>query len=128
MLLWFVALGVGAQRLWHARTAFADRADEVMERQRPDSNSGHAQIDFGGQWVMGRMLVLGHARELYNRNRQWEVVRAAYPVEHEQLIVRTDLFSAGHARVFPGRKGDDLKHDADWMMVWFMGEIGRAHV
>jgi hypothetical protein len=47
--------------------------------QRRDGNGGHATIDFGGQWLMGRMLVTGNGRQLYNRNVQREVLRPAYP-------------------------------------------------
>ncbi len=68
-------------------------------------NTGHATIDFGGQWLMGRMLVTGHANELYNRNVQRLVLREAYPPLHK-----------------PGDRSD-----VENLMYWLMGEdIGGA--
>jgi hypothetical protein len=46
---------------------------------RRDGNHGHATIDFGGQWVMGRMLVTGNGRALYNRLALRRVLEEAYP-------------------------------------------------
>jgi hypothetical protein len=46
---------------------------------RPDGNSGHTTIDFGGQWLMGRMLVEGEGRHLYHRHRQKVVLEQNYP-------------------------------------------------
>jgi arabinofuranan 3-O-arabinosyltransferase len=51
--------------------------------ERPDRNDGHTSIDFGGQWMMGRLLVLAHGRDLYSRERHLEVAREAYSHEHE---------------------------------------------
>ena len=39
---------------------------------------------------MGRMLVLGHGRELYHRQRQWEIVREGFPVSGESRVVREE--------------------------------------
>ena len=47
---------------------------------RGDGNSGHASIDFGGQWAMARMLVEGHGRRLYDRTRLRPVLEAGYPL------------------------------------------------
>jgi len=77
--------------------------------QRRDGNSGHTTIDFGGQWLMGRMLVEGLGQHLYHRNYQREVLREAYPQEDEPPdSERVDE-----------EKG---KHDADNFMGWFMGK------
>ncbi len=122
VVLWLVALGVGGQRLVHARWSFANRADDPPERQRADGNGGHALIDFGGQWVMGRMLVTGRGRELYNRNRQWEVVRAAFPPSAEMPLTREALGAGVVGPTLPTRPADDVRHDADLMMYWFMGD------
>src|SRR5262245_10665000 len=46
---------------------------------RRDGNKGHATIDFGGQWLMGRMLVTGNGWHLYDRVAQRRVLEAAYP-------------------------------------------------
>src|SRR5262249_25269156 len=93
ILSWLAAVGVAVGTLWHATIAFSDP-------QRPDGNNGHMQIDFGGQWVMARMLVEGHGRELYNRDYLRRVVTAAYPVEDQA----------------PDAKASD----ADQLMAWMM--------
>ncbi len=69
---WLVLLGglaFGLHRSWHYF--------DVEERR--DGNDGHVRIDFGGQWLMGRLLVEGHARRLYDREAQRDVLRRSYP-------------------------------------------------
>ncbi len=69
---WLVTLigtGIGLYLTW---TAFDDPS-------RADGNNGHVHIDFGGQYLMGRMLVTGHGMQLYHRDVQREVVSEAYP-------------------------------------------------
>src|SRR5207249_3614543 len=67
-----------------------------------------------------RMLVLGHGRELYHRQRQWEVVRAGYPEADETPAQRAEAVLPPERRVYLG--GDEhAGHDADRMMYWFMG-------
>jgi hypothetical protein len=71
-LAWLLLLGgltFGLHRSWH----FFD----VPERR--DGNNGHISIDFAGQWLMGRMLLEGHARRLYDRGVQRQVVQGAFP-------------------------------------------------
>jgi hypothetical protein len=53
------------------------------ESKRNDGNYGHCTIDFGGQWMMGAMLVQGHGHQLYNRDVQRGLLEAAYPREHQ---------------------------------------------
>jgi hypothetical protein len=69
--------------------------------ERRDGNSGHLTIDFGGQWLMGRMVVEGHGRQLYNRVVQREVLREAYPRDDE--------------------KPDEKEPDYAKLMSWTMG-------
>ena len=45
-----------------------------------DGNGGHCTVDFGGQYLMGRMLVTGNGGELYNRAVQRQVLAEVYPV------------------------------------------------
>jgi hypothetical protein len=46
-------------------------------------SDGYTSVDFAGQWLMGRMVVRGYGRELYDRNRQFEVALAGFPRELE---------------------------------------------
>jgi hypothetical protein len=70
-------------------------------KERPDGNDGHTSIDYGGQWMMGRMLVLGHGRELYSRAKHLEVARTSYPRDREA----------------PGA----TDHDAERLVRWYIG-------
>jgi hypothetical protein len=99
---------------------FDDPTDQVPQRRRAGGNSGHAQIDFGGQWLMGRMIVLGHGRELYHRQRQWEVARAGFPVEDEPLVDRVEASLPRSLRQSAG-KDETPAHDAENLMSWVMG-------
>ena len=124
-LLWIAAVVTGAHHLGYARSWFGDRATAPEAHRRGDGNQGHAQIDFGGQWVMGRMLVLGHGRELYHRQRQWEVLRAGYPVAAEAAIQRDNSLAPSSHRS-PARPDDVTRHDTDKLMYWFMGAAPPA--
>lgn len=94
-LAWILALGIGAGRFINARYGFANAA-------RPDGNNGHVTIDFGGQWMLGRMLATGHGRELYVRPRLYEVAQRAYPRHHESP--------------------EPEYHDAEGLVYSFMGD------
>src|SRR6516162_2789344 len=63
ILAWALALTAGAVAAYFSWTAFDEPA-------RRDGNFGHTLIDFGGQWLMGRMLVTGRGARLYDRNSQ----------------------------------------------------------
>ncbi len=120
LLLWAAAFGVAAYLLDHSWHWFDNSPELPPERLRVDGNNGHAQIDFGGQWVMGRMLVQGHGRKLYHRQRQWEVVRSGYPVVNESPATQAEAILPPHLRV-ARRVDEEMRHDADWLMYWFMG-------
>jgi hypothetical protein len=119
-LLWFVTVSIGGYFLWNSFHWFDNPRDAPPERRRADGNSGHAQIDFGGQWTMARMLVLGHGHELYHRQKQWEVARAGFPVENESPMAREESMLPTYLRV-SGRNETELHHDADNLLRWFMG-------
>ncbi|MBA4062855.1 MAG: hypothetical protein C0501_03950 [Isosphaera sp.] len=118
-LLWAAALLAAGYNLWHARHWLDEPDGAAPERRRADGNGGHAQVDFGGQWVMGRMVVLGHGRELYHRPRQWQVVRAGFPASDESPLARGEATASPD----PAVTGRDAarSHDADNLMYWFMG-------
>jgi hypothetical protein len=118
---WLIAAWAAVHHIRSGRLWMANEPTAPEHRLRPDPRGhGHTQIDFGGQWTMGRMLVLGHGRELYHRQRQWEVVRAGYPVNAETPEQRADSLLPRHLRTSPD-SDVDLAHDSDAMMSWFMG-------
>ena len=121
-VFWLVALGTAVHHLRDGREWLANQPDTPEHLLRPyPGGHGHTQIDFGGQWVMGRMFVLGHGREMYHRQRQWEVVRAGYPASAETPLQREESILPRHRRT-RARTDEELGHDADRMMYWFMGK------
>ena len=120
-VLWglcFLAAGIMLHLAWHT---FDDPAGISPERCRADGNSGHAQIDFGGQWVMGRMIVTGRGRQLYHRQQQWLVVQEGFDPQNEPPIIREQVLLPAQARRHL-EPDDDVRHDAEKLMSWFMGE------
>ena len=120
VLLWLIALAIGVHHWNQARSWFRPSIGMPEHERRADDDGGHATIDFGGQWIMGRMIVTGNGRELYHRQRQWEVTRAGYPVNDEAAITQIDALIPGSARRF-ATPDQDLRHDVDRLMYWFMG-------
>jgi len=119
---WTFALGTAIHHVEHGRTWLANQPDTPEPLRRPNPGGhGYTQIDFGGQWVMARMVVTGHGKELYHRQRQWEVVRQSYPVSDETPVQREETFLPRYQRKY-ARTDDDVGHDADRMMSWFMGK------
>jgi hypothetical protein len=70
-LSWLVAGAVAWQCTVNSWEGFRDD-------KRADANSGHTTIDFGGQWIMGRMLVIDQAEFLYERNHLRNALRDGY--------------------------------------------------
>ena len=60
---WLLALTTASITWYYSRHVY-DNAEQNLNRA--DGNLGHTYIDFGGQWLMGRMLVRGHGPDLYN--------------------------------------------------------------
>src|SRR5260370_11616075 len=75
---WIAAVGIAGWQQYLAAKAFRIPDDAGPERWRVCGNDGHTSIDFGGQWLMGRMLTKGYGRHLYQRDYQFEVAQAAY--------------------------------------------------
>ena len=69
---------------------------------------------------MGRMLVEGHGRELYHRQRQWDVVRGGFPAADEAPIIDLEGHLPRSERKL-AKPDEDLRHDADRLMGWLMG-------
>ena len=72
LICWLIAVGTFGFLAVQAWVCF-------NEAERPDGNWGHTSIDFGGQWAMGRMIVAGYGRHLYNRTYIRTVVEEGYP-------------------------------------------------
>jgi hypothetical protein len=88
VLAWLALLASTAIAVHYAWTCYDEPA-------RRDGNYGHATIDFGGQWLMGRMVVTGNGRSLYNRIVQRSVLEAAYP-RADSEDPRLARLAAGH--------------------------------
>src|SRR5258708_1308851 len=113
VLAWLLAGIAAAITLFCSWTIFDTPRKEDGTSKRKGGNNGHAMIDFGGQWLMGRMLVQGLGRHLYHRNYLREVVREAFPREDE--IPREEYAP------------DEFEgHEADQMMQWLMGQDDPA--
>ena len=120
VLVWLAALGTGGAFTYRALHIFDSPESMGPDRRRADGNGGHAQIDFGGQYVMGRMIVTGHGRQLYHRQAQWKVVRESFLVGDETPIQQ---YEAGLPPIWrkTARAEEDWQHDSNNMMMWFMG-------
>src|SRR5262245_48328175 len=122
VLSWILALGTTIMCICLAWYAFdAPRRNDYRPRggpaRRPSGepwggNNGHAMIDFGGQWLMGRLLVEREGRQLYNRNVQRRILSTAYPPEDEDAS--------------PVCEGQSPRSsDAESLMFWLMGSDSR---
>lgn len=120
VVAWVVALFVAGWRLHHARQEFANKPEWPAERFRPDGNRGHAYIDFGGQWVMARMLITGNGRHLYDRSVQWPLVRQSFPTADESP--KQLRFSSPDTTDRSDASDDELEHDCERLMRCFMGK------
>jgi hypothetical protein len=75
-------------------------------QHRRDGNSGHVQIDFAGPWMLGRLLVEGHGRDLYDRRFQRDVLQRFYPASDQD----------------PDEKQSDVEKLMDWLMGFDDGD------
>src|SRR5947209_20007744 len=72
VLAWAGAAALAFFELYYYVQSFNDPS-------RRDGNCGHATIDFGGQYLMGRLLLTGHGRDLYDRTAYWQAAHPGYP-------------------------------------------------
>jgi hypothetical protein len=138
-LAWTVAVGIAVCEFacaWHSFD------NSPSGGQRRDGNGGHTTIDFGGQYLMGRTLLEGHGRHLYDRRVLREVLRGIYPTQDEDPRARQRIASCllplgagtgpGAALVIAWgqqeqwqpealKKAAEEKTDAENMMIWIMG-------
>jgi hypothetical protein len=119
-LVWIAAIICGISFTYRALHWFDNRPTTPLEQQRADGNGGHAQIDFGGQWLMGRMIVTGNGRQLYYRQRHWEIVRESFPFEDESPIQREEGSLPTNYQKHT-KPGEDWQHDSTALMGWCMG-------
>ena len=123
VLAWVLCLVVAWKRFDHSIHEF-DTADRPPSALWGQGNRGHAQIDFGGQWLMGRMVATGQGKHLYDRNRHWNTLRGGYPASRDTDLVRNHSFPAAERPATvreANHKGEDYKTDAENLMVWTMG-------
>ena len=122
-LVWLLCVYVTWQRGYHAVHMF-DRTDRPPSAIWGKGNCGHMQIDFGGQWLMGRMVATGQGKHLYDRNRHWKALREGYPAEHDPDFARLYSFPADERPVDTRdvlHNGENLRTDAENVMSWTMG-------
>lgn len=119
LLAWMLCITVACQRLRHALTEFGTDPGTPVEKIRADGNDGHTRIDFGGQWLMGRMIVSGYGRELFHRNRHWDVLRAGFPRSNEAPETQRLTLPQGSPPKRP--KEPEVWHDAEGLMDSTMG-------
>src|SRR5579871_2310122 len=99
---WVLTLAGAGSSLYVAWTLYDEHPDpDKPDHVRRDGNGGHCTIDFGGQYLMGRMLVRGYGRHLYHRNYQRLVLQEAYPRADENPFKE--------------------RSDAENLMSWTMG-------
>ena len=98
IISWLMALGIATTALTVSWILFNN--DDATRRS--DGNAGHCTVDFGGQYLMGRMLLLGHGRHLYDRVYQRQVLWDVYPQCDED----------------PGQERSDVEN----LMSWLMGD------
>jgi hypothetical protein len=84
-----------------------------------NGNYGHNQVDFGAQWLMGRMIVRGYGKDLYDRNRHRQVLNESFLLENEPLDHQLHNFPK---ELRPTHlQNEDLKSDAVWLIDWTVG-------
>ena len=116
---WVICFWAIDDRSHHARNEF--NTDKwKKQHQRGDGNSGHTYIDFGGQWLSGRMVYEGYGSELYNRNRQREVARRGFSLWDEHATSQESILPPSKRK--RGAGDADAKHDADALMNWLVGK------
>jgi len=124
---WIACLSLAVGRYLRSATEFDD------EKRRPPKlfhnpisgnaipsagNYGHMEIDFGGQWLLGRMMARGYGQDLYDRNRQRQVLTESFLQENEPPD-RIHRFPRDYR---PSELKDaDLKPDAQALMDWTVG-------
>jgi arabinofuranan 3-O-arabinosyltransferase len=96
-MAWTLTIFVAQVTLFSAWHSFDNAFNQGHRR---DGNGGHAAIDFGAQYLMGRLLVEGHGRDLYNRSQQRLTLQGIYPPGDND----------------PSSKNSDAENMMDWMM------------
>lgn len=83
--------------------------------ERPDGNAGHLNVDFSSQWLMGRMIVEGKGRSLYDRPSIRSVIERAYPRADEDPKQATsdvdqvmEVLVEGDGKIAPENIGGSL--------------------
>ena len=60
---------------------FDSRPTGDPKSERRDRNFGHTAIDFGGQWLLARVVITGHGHELYSPAVHHQILDAGIPAK-----------------------------------------------
>ena len=94
LVAWILALTMAGVYLYFSWHHFDDPG-------RRDGNRGHTYMDFGGQYLLGRMLVCGQGHHLFSPSAQRQILEESYSRENE----------------IPGQEISDAERLMDWF-VW----------
>lgn len=81
VLSWLAAIALTILHYQVSRHVYDVYPSSKPEQDRRDANYGHTLVDFGGQWLMGRIVATGRGRELYLKSTNKEILDSAYPRE-----------------------------------------------
>jgi hypothetical protein len=115
---WLLVLAVTGVTLYCTWKAFADP-------RRDDGTYGHVTVDFGGQWICGKLLLRGEGHFLYERHHQWLVYQECYPPDPQPFLsMRVDGYRLEDWRRWP----DKDKEAADLLASYLLPLSARDGV
>src|SRR5258708_5088222 len=116
-LAWLLALTV-------AGIAFAYAWVDLQAPKRAGQTDGHAAIDFGGQYLIGRMLQTGQGHELYSGDQQREVLADASPATEEEEGPNVKEHDAEHLIKYSVDADDNIKQRGSFER-WVLTKVGE---
>jgi arabinofuranan 3-O-arabinosyltransferase len=116
-LAWLLALVVAGIAFYYAWYDF-------QNDKRAGNTDGHAAIDFGGQYLIGRMLQSGHGHELYFRKQQREVLADAYPATEEEEGPDVKEHDANHLIIY-SIDADASVNERGRFEAWILTTVGE---
>jgi arabinofuranan 3-O-arabinosyltransferase len=94
---------------------------------RRDYNNAHVNIDFSGQYLLGRMIVKGEGPHLYRKEAQKPVLKEVFPESREEPELQYIAGGAGYVGykvAYPesGESVDQKPHDWEDIQTWMIGD------